>query len=49
MPEEKSYKGDHYAYELACARYDQMTDYINGASGVEGCESSPCPGFPRKP
>ncbi|KAF4837627.1 ATP-dependent DNA helicase PIF1 [Colletotrichum siamense] len=36
MPEEKSYKGDHYAYELACARYDQMTDYINGASGVEG-------------
>ncbi|KAH0429902.1 hypothetical protein CcaCcLH18_08184 [Colletotrichum camelliae] len=35
-PDEKSYKGDRYGYEVACARYDQISDYIQGASGIEG-------------
>ncbi|KAK0371582.1 ATP-dependent DNA helicase PIF1 [Colletotrichum limetticola] len=36
MPEKGNYKGDTYGFQIAYARYEQMTNYINGPSGAMG-------------
>ncbi|KAK1656478.1 hypothetical protein BDP81DRAFT_21940 [Colletotrichum phormii] len=46
-PEERNYKGDSYGYEVAWARYRQISDYVAGTSGVECCEFSRVPGHPE--
>lgn len=38
MPDRENYKEDNYAFEVACARYKQMSHYINGPLGAKGCE-----------
>ncbi|KAL0779952.1 hypothetical protein CaCOL14_004436 [Colletotrichum acutatum] len=36
MPDKGNYKGDTYGFQVAYARYEQMSDYINGPSGARG-------------
>ncbi|KXH47858.1 ATP-dependent DNA helicase PIF1 [Colletotrichum nymphaeae SA-01] len=36
MPDRENYKEDNYAFEVACARYKQMSHYINGPLGAKG-------------